>query len=80
MPTRGNLEKLEALQNAAAGLVDIKRTVDRVEQDIRMLKARLSGSEPLDEASMGDISMSGVFPEDSSVSAKTLSDGIAPLT
>ncbi|KAG8908175.1 swr complex subunit [Tulasnella sp. 403] len=43
MPTSANLEKMEALQAAAAGLVDMKKMVDRVDQEIRVLKARLRG-------------------------------------
>jgi len=68
MPTQANLDRLEALQTAAAGLVDIKRTVDRVEQDIRMMKARLRGSEPLDGPSMEEIGVPGILliPEDTS--------------
>ncbi|KAG8975451.1 swr complex subunit [Tulasnella sp. 427] len=43
MPTAANLEKLEALQAAAAGLLDIKKALDRVDQEIRINKARLRG-------------------------------------
>jgi hypothetical protein len=38
MPTRENLERYEALLNACGMLVDIKRMVDRAEQEVRVLK------------------------------------------
>lgn len=43
MPTRVNLEIYDGVLQAAAGLVDMKRQVDRVEQEIRTLKAQKSG-------------------------------------
>ncbi|KIO31111.1 hypothetical protein M407DRAFT_221649 [Tulasnella calospora MUT 4182] len=43
MPTAANLEKLEGLQAAAGGLLDMKKALDRVEQEIRINKARLRG-------------------------------------
>ncbi|KAI5455196.1 swr complex subunit [Naganishia albida] len=38
MPTRENLERYEALLGACGMLVDIKRMVDRAEQEVRVLK------------------------------------------
>lgn len=38
MPTRENLERYEALLSACGMLVDIKRMVDRAEQEVRVLK------------------------------------------
>jgi DNA methyltransferase 1-associated protein 1 len=56
MPTKSNIEKMEALQNAAAGLVDIKKVVDRVDQEIRVLRARLGQEdEGGDEDAEGDV-------------------------
>lgn len=40
MPTRGNLEIMERAFAAAAGLVDMKRQVERVEQELRTLRAQ----------------------------------------
>ncbi|KIJ70140.1 hypothetical protein HYDPIDRAFT_104810 [Hydnomerulius pinastri MD-312] len=41
MPTRENCGQLESLLEATSTLVETKKVVDRVEQDIRVLKARL---------------------------------------
>ncbi|KAJ8582862.1 hypothetical protein M405DRAFT_749613 [Rhizopogon salebrosus TDB-379] len=41
MPTRENCGRLESLIEASAALIDTKKTVDRVEQDIRVLRVRL---------------------------------------
>lgn len=41
MPTKDNCEKLESLLDAAAALVDLKRAVDRVDQEIRTARMRL---------------------------------------
>ncbi|KAF8842735.1 hypothetical protein BDN67DRAFT_947157 [Paxillus ammoniavirescens] len=41
MPTRENCAQLESLLDATTALVETKKVVDRVEQDIRVLKARL---------------------------------------
>lgn len=41
MPTRDNCAQLEVLIEAASALLETKKVVDRVEQDIRVLKARL---------------------------------------
>lgn len=43
MPTRTNLEAYDGVLQAAASLVDMKRQVDRVEQEIRTLKAQRDG-------------------------------------
>lgn len=45
MPTRENCAQLENLQEAATALVDTKKVVDKVEQDIRIMKARLGQQE-----------------------------------
>jgi len=42
MPTRENLLHLESLIDATTSLVEIKKNVDRVEQDIRLLKGELT--------------------------------------
>ncbi|KAG5648906.1 hypothetical protein DXG03_000255 [Asterophora parasitica] len=41
MPTRDNIMQLESLLEATTSLVEIKRVVDKVEYDIRVLKTRL---------------------------------------
>ncbi|CAE6511075.1 unnamed protein product [Rhizoctonia solani] len=41
MPTRANIEKLEGLQQAAMGLVEVKRAHDRTKHELAVLKARL---------------------------------------
>lgn len=41
MPTRENCSQLESLLDATAALIETKKVVDRVDQDIRVLKARL---------------------------------------
>ncbi|KAF9821192.1 hypothetical protein IEO21_00800 [Rhodonia placenta] len=45
MPTRDNCVQLESLLEAATALVETKKVVDKVEQDIRVLKARLGKRE-----------------------------------
>lgn len=40
MPTRENLEILERVFQAASDLVDMKRQVDRVEQELKTLRAQ----------------------------------------
>jgi hypothetical protein len=42
MPTQNNLTQLKGVFEACEALVETKRAVDRVEQDIRVLKARLA--------------------------------------
>ncbi|RXK41024.1 hypothetical protein M231_01655 [Tremella mesenterica] len=46
MPTRTNIEMLEAVFNAAAGVIEMKRQVDRVEQELRTLRAQKEGFVP----------------------------------
>ncbi|KAI6130360.1 hypothetical protein EDD16DRAFT_1689708 [Pisolithus croceorrhizus] len=41
MPTRENCAKTESLLGATTALIDTKRIVDKVDQDIRVLRARL---------------------------------------
>ncbi|KAG8218672.1 hypothetical protein J3R82DRAFT_4338 [Butyriboletus roseoflavus] len=41
MPTRENCSQLESLLDATTALIETKKVVDRVDQDIRVLKARL---------------------------------------
>ena len=41
MPTREGCSQLESLLDATTALIETKKVVDRVEQDIRVLKARL---------------------------------------
>ncbi|KAH0839959.1 hypothetical protein J3R83DRAFT_914 [Lanmaoa asiatica] len=50
MPTRDNCSQLESLIDATTALIETKKVVDRVDQDIRVLKARLGvrGSESAD--------------------------------
>ncbi|KAH7343453.1 hypothetical protein B0J17DRAFT_693381 [Rhizoctonia solani] len=40
MPTRANVEKIEGLQQAAMGLVEVKRAHDRTKHELAVLKAR----------------------------------------
>ncbi|KDQ64226.1 hypothetical protein JAAARDRAFT_187584 [Jaapia argillacea MUCL 33604] len=56
MPTKDNCEKLEQLMDATLGLIEVKRAVDRVEQEIRVMKLRL-GINTGDES--GNTSKSG---------------------
>ncbi|KAH7931212.1 hypothetical protein BV22DRAFT_1027445 [Leucogyrophana mollusca] len=50
MPTRENCMQIESLLDAATALVETKKVVDRVEQEIRVLRVRLGmrGSEGLE--------------------------------
>jgi hypothetical protein len=41
MPTRANIEKIESLQQAAMGLVEVKRAHDRTKHELSVLKGRL---------------------------------------
>ena len=41
MPTRENLLHLESLTDATTLLLETKKNVDRVEQDIRVMKAKI---------------------------------------
>ncbi|EMD41063.1 hypothetical protein CERSUDRAFT_80713 [Gelatoporia subvermispora B] len=56
MPTRDNCAQLESLLEAASALVETKKLVDKVDQDIRTLTARLSNrqSEDADGEGTGD--------------------------
>lgn len=49
MPTRNNIEVLERLFEASGALVDLKRQVDRVDQEVRTLKAQGEGFVPAAE-------------------------------
>jgi DNA methyltransferase 1-associated protein 1 len=40
MPTRNNVDALEKVLEAGSALVDMKRQVDRVEQELRKLRAQ----------------------------------------
>lgn len=53
VPTAANIERMEALQAAAGGLADMKRLVDKVEQEVKVLKARLRGGSEAGETDMG---------------------------
>lgn len=46
MPTRGNIEAFDGVLQAAASLIDMKRQVDRVEQELRTIKAQREGYIP----------------------------------
>lgn len=46
MPTRDNLDMLSTVLQAASGLIDMKRQVDRVEQELRTLSAQKEGFVP----------------------------------
>lgn len=70
MPTAGNLERMEALQNAALGLLDMKKILDRVEQDVRTLKSQLRGGS---EAAETDAGEAGGGPTDREPSASVSS-------
>ncbi|KZT66038.1 hypothetical protein DAEQUDRAFT_813884 [Daedalea quercina L-15889] len=57
MPTRENCAQLENLLEAATALVETKKVVDKVEQDIRIMKTRLGEQESgggEEEAETGD--------------------------
>ncbi|WVQ81708.1 hypothetical protein IAT38_003833 [Cryptococcus sp. DSM 104549] len=46
MPTRQNIEMFDGLLVASGALVDMKRQVDRVEQELRTVRAQKEGLEP----------------------------------
>lgn len=46
MPTRTSLEVFDGVIHAAGGLVDMKRQLDRVEQELRTLRAQREGFVP----------------------------------
>lgn len=54
MPTRENCLQLEALLDAAAALVETKKVVDKVEQEIRVLQARKAQKERGDDEDKKD--------------------------
>lgn len=47
MPTRQNLEVFEGLLNAAAALVEMRRQVNRVEQELRVVRMQNEGLMPV---------------------------------
>ena len=58
MPTRDNLLHLESLIDATTLLLEVKRNVDRVEQEIRVMKARvLRRDEQLSGGDGGEVPM-----------------------
>lgn len=72
MPTRDNVVALEKVIHSAEGLVEMKRLVDRVEVEVRTLKAQRDGIVP---TPAGAASGSTAVPVDSSGSA-----GVEDLT
>ncbi|KAK4684808.1 hypothetical protein P7C73_g5357, partial [Tremellales sp. Uapishka_1] len=46
MPTRNNIDMLERVLQAAGALMDMKRQYDRVEQELRTLRAQKEGFIP----------------------------------
>lgn len=50
MPTRDNSARLESLLEAATALVETKKQVDRIEQEIRMAQERLGQGSVEDDA------------------------------
>ncbi|KAK8850634.1 hypothetical protein IAR55_004553 [Kwoniella newhampshirensis] len=54
MPTRGNLEIFESLLQAASALIDMKRQVDRVEQELRTVRAQREGLVPFERKVRSD--------------------------
>jgi hypothetical protein len=56
MPTRANIDEFESLLQAVGALVDIKRQVDRVEQEVRALSAQREGFVPPIGSSLRDVS------------------------
>lgn len=75
MPTRENLIHLESLIDATTSLLECKRNVDRVEHDIRLMKAKVlrreeqladgeNGETPMDvdQEALGDDEEAGTHP------------------
>ena len=75
MPTRENLIHLESLIDVTTSLLECKKNVDRVEQDIRVMKAKIlrrdgqigggeSGGTPMDvdQETLGDDDEAGAQP------------------
>ncbi|KIK67949.1 hypothetical protein GYMLUDRAFT_36753 [Collybiopsis luxurians FD-317 M1] len=54
MPTQANCQHLETVMDAATNLVELKKVLDKVNQDIEVLKARLDLKEGGDSASNAD--------------------------
>nr|XP_019050766.1 SWR1-complex protein 4 [Kwoniella bestiolae CBS 10118]OCF29696.1 SWR1-complex protein 4 [Kwoniella bestiolae CBS 10118] len=50
MPTRTNIEMFDSLLQAAGALIEMKRQVDRVEQELRTVKAQKEGLLPATES------------------------------
>lgn len=63
MPTRENVQRLEALLEATTSLVETKRVVDKVEYDIQVLKNRL-GLREQSQSVDGETKMEGGDPMD----------------
>ncbi|CAL1700231.1 unnamed protein product [Somion occarium] len=78
MPTKENCAQLESLIEAAAALVETKKCVDKVEQDIRIAKMRLSS-----QANEGEEDAAGTpsgmdVDEDAEGVEDEMEDGRAP--
>jgi hypothetical protein len=43
MPTKTNVEKLDSLQSALGQMIELKKAVDRIEGEMRMVKSRKEG-------------------------------------
>lgn len=43
MPTKINVEKFDELQSAVGSLIELKRAVDRLEAEVRMMRKRKAG-------------------------------------
>lgn len=55
MPTRDNVVALEKVIHSAEGLVEMKRLVDRVEVEVRTLKAQRDGIVPAVSAGLPSV-------------------------
>lgn len=49
MPTRANMEKLEALTSAITNLLDVKKQVERAEHELKILKTRKEAATRIEE-------------------------------
>lgn len=54
MPTRENIQQLEALYEATSALLETKRAMDRVEHEIQACKTRLSDRGRMPQSDAGD--------------------------
>ncbi|KAG8937080.1 swr complex subunit [Tulasnella sp. 419] len=54
MPTMVNIERMEGVLAAAQGLLEMKKTLDRVEQEIRVLESRIRGGSEMDGDGEGE--------------------------